>query len=282
MKALPPKPSRAAGCASQSSGNDSWAILAKREQRGSRARCISLTNASDDIVASRLSTLASPLAIIDPNRHYWMPRGLAAPKEAKLGDRLPFLSDECREAVTSWWLAVREQANTPNWDIASTATIGGAEGLLLVEAKAHSGEIKTEGKSVRPRSTATTERKTSERQLSNHARNHAQIEAACGEASTALNAALPGWALSVQSRYQLCNRFAWAWKIASLGIPVVLVYLGFIRADEMSDQGLPFIDGVKWEHLVREHSKGIIPATAWDRAISVNGTPLHAVIRSME
>jgi Putative ATP-dependent Lon protease len=61
-------------------------------------------------------SLASPFAIIDANRHHWMPRGFPAPKEARLGDSVPFVSDECREALTSWWLAVREHANRPNWD----------------------------------------------------------------------------------------------------------------------------------------------------------------------
>ena len=28
----------------------------------------------------------------------------------------------------------------------------------------------------------------------------------------------------------MSNRFAWAWKLADLGVPVVLVYLGFFRA----------------------------------------------------
>jgi hypothetical protein len=88
-----------------------------------------------------------------------------------------------------------------------------------------------------------------------------------------------GWALSVDRNYQLCNRFAWAWKLASLGVPVVLVYLGFLRAEEM---GRPLADGDQWEHLVREHSKGIVPATIWDKPIYINHTPLYAKIHSME
>jgi hypothetical protein len=239
--------------------------LLKRERRGSRARCILLTNGSDEIVARRLSELAAPFAIIDPKRHHWMPRGFAEPKEAKLGNALQFLSDEHREVMTGWWLAVREHANTPNWDIASTATIDGAEGLVLVEAKAHAAEIKIDGKAGEGR-----------------AENHARIDAACREASAALNCILPGWSLSVESHYQLCNRFAWAWRIASLGVPVVLVYLGFLRAEEMHDQGLPLADAKSWDRAVRDHCGGIVPAKVWDQAISIDGTPLHAMIRSME
>jgi len=46
------------------------------------------------------------------------------------------------------------------------------------------------------------------------------------------------WQLSRDSLYQLANRFAWAWKIASLGVPVALVYLGFIAADQMKGRKL--------------------------------------------
>ncbi len=46
-------------------GRDQLATLPKREQRGSRARCILLTSGSDEDVADRLSALAAPFATID-------------------------------------------------------------------------------------------------------------------------------------------------------------------------------------------------------------------------
>jgi len=246
-------------------GDDQLALLPRKERRGSRARCVLLTSGSNEEVAGRLSALAAPFATIDPDDDRWMPRGFADPAEAKLGEALSLLSSDRREAITCWWLAVRERANTPNWDIASTATIDGAKGLVLVEAKAHAAEIKSVGKINKGRT-----------------ENHARIEAACREASAALNVILPGWALSVERNYQLCNRFAWAWKLASLGVPVVLVYLGFLRAEEMRDQGLPLADSDQWEHLVRRHSESIVPATIWDAPVFVHGVPLHAKIHSVE
>ena len=42
-----------------------------------------------------------------------------------------------------------------------------------------------------------------------------------------------------RNHYSLCNRVAWAWKLAQLGVPVVWVYLGFLNATEMLDQGQP-------------------------------------------
>ena len=65
------------------------------------------------------------------------------------------------------------------------------------------------------------------------------------------NAALPGWHLSRDTHYQLTNRFAWAWTIAMLGVPVVLIYLGFLQANDMRDEGAPFVSAADWDRLKR-------------------------------
>jgi hypothetical protein len=75
--------------------------------------------------------------------------------------------------------------------------------------------------------------------MANGLRNHDKIGSAIRQANTNLNLISPGWNLSGDLHYQLSNRFAWSWKLASLGIPVVLVYLGFLNANDMSDQGHP-------------------------------------------
>lgn len=123
--------------------------LPRREQRGSRARCVLLTDGQPQEVASRLSRISAPFASIDAQQHFWMPRGFTAPEEARLGDTTSLLSPEHREIVTSWWLAVRGRANTPNWDIASTASVDGTQGLVLMEAKAHAAELKRAGHGIR-------------------------------------------------------------------------------------------------------------------------------------
>jgi len=207
---------------------------------------------------------------------FWMPQGLPVPTddggwnrsritEAQLDKDDGLLSAEERKEVTNWWLAVlRGDPMTPNWDIACTATIEGRAGLILVEAKAHSGELDTKGK--RP----------------GNPDNHAQIGAAIQEANRNLNAILPGWSLSRDSYYQLANRFAWSWKIASLGIPVILVYLGFLRVEEMRDRGEPFADQDVWENFVKEWSRGIVPDAAWNGSLRVQGAPLRPLLRSLE
>jgi hypothetical protein len=138
--------------------------------------------------------------------------------------------------------------------------------LLLVEAKAHSNELSTRGK-LKPRTPKGW-------------KNHERIEKAIREASAALNRVSPAWALSRDSHYQLCNRFAWAWKLASLGVPVILMYLGFLNADEMAYRGQPFGTAGDWDSVLRAYSRGVVPENIWGQTLHVNDTPLYAVICS--
>lgn len=246
--------------------------LPPKEQRGSRPRCLLLTEGSDNVVAKRLTEIVAPFAKIEAGRHVWMPRGLSEPAEAKLGESPQFLSPAQRKEVRDWWLAVqRANTNTPNWDIAATAAIDGQEGLVLVEAKAHVNELHVAGK---PFSGNGASR-------SNPA-NHAKIGAAIAEANDALNAHLPGFNLSRDSHYQLANRFAWAWKAATLGVPVVLVYLGFLKADEMQNRSQPFAGEAAWTAAMLHHAHGIVPEAAWSQSMMINDTPMRAIIRAVE
>ena len=141
---------------------------------------------------------------------------------------------------------------------------------MLVEAKAHWNELSGAGK-PKPRT-------------ANGWRNHERVDAAIQEANTALNSILSGWALSRDLNYQLSNRFAWAYKLASLRVPVMLIYLGFLSADEMGDCGQPFRTTDDWGRAVRSYGAGMVPDRAWgdrgDNPLDVGGTPLWALIRS--
>jgi len=196
-----------------------------------------------------------------------MPRGLRDYKETTLVDCTYFLTTEKCKVLIEWWLEKPRGAMLPNWDIASTCTIEGRKGLLLIEAKAHDKELSEAGKSK-----PTT---------FNGQLNHERIKLAIDKANSALNKVLKSWALSRDSHYQLGNRFAWAWKLATLGVPVILVYLGFLNATEMSDQGQPFDSSKAWHDCIRSHAKGIVPEGAWEKRIEINGTPLWFLIRSM-
>jgi hypothetical protein len=211
-----------------------------------------------------LTNLVAPFAVVDPARHIWMPQGLSAPAEAKLGEALGFLSPDQRGSITDWWLARTPNANTPNWDLAATATVGGQEGLVLVEAKAHAKELSANGKTG-----------------GGHPANDASIRRAIAEANAGLDAAIPGWSLSRDACYQMANRFAWSWKLATMGVPVVLVYLGFLGAEEMQGYGPLLTDPQSWEWLVKTHARGHVPEGAWGTRLRVGEASLTPLIRSV-
>jgi hypothetical protein len=238
--------------------------------KGSRLRCLEVTRKAPDEVRAFLNKQACPFATVEEAGN-WLPKGFRHPAEAKLGETLDpeFLNGDQREFVTGWWLAVQKKANTPNWDIASRCRIEGRPGLLLVEAKAHRGELSVTGKD--------------DPDGENGERNHEKIAEAIKGAEQGLNGVLPGWALSRDSHYQLCNRFAWAWKLASMGVPVVLVYLGFLNAWDMDDGSRTlFKTPDDWRGSLLKHAAGVVPEAAWEQRLDVGGTPLIPIIRSAE
>lgn len=204
-----------------------------------------------------------------------MPQGFEHTGEATLPEAERLLPEDARLELRRWWLVVASNnARTPNWDIASTCTIDGKVGIVLVEAKAHDQELIK----------AETGRKSIEAPVSGSARrNLLRIDWAIRDASAALaeNTGL-AWALSRDWNYQMSNRFAWAWKLADLGIPVVLVYLGFQRASEMSDQGKPLADASDWEAVVKRHSQALFPAEVWGQRWMCGRSSFVALIRSID
>ncbi len=246
--------------------NETEVTFRTRDFRGSRFRCLLATSLPQPKVAGFLNSLVQPLAEVGEGDWY-MPEGFCKPHEAKLGETSGFLTDEQREEVTNWWLAVRHKANTPNWDIVSTCTIGLRKGLVLVEAKAHAGELKP-----------------NDRLAAENDQNRAKIIVAISEANNGLKSTGWAWSLSSERCYQLSNRFAWAWKVASLGVPVILVYLGFLDAQEM---GQPFASHEAWERCLLAYADECVPRQAWlSDPIQVpspgGSTPLTPLIRSAD
>ena len=108
--------------------------------------------------------------------------------------------------------------------------------------------------------------------------NRKRIGSALKEANAGLQEATGGpWRLSAEHHYQLANRFAWSWKLATLGVPVVLVYLGFLNAVEMTS---PFGSDDDWRDALLEHCRDTIDAACWERTLNIGGTPLLPLIRS--
>jgi hypothetical protein len=152
--------------------------------------------------------------------------------------------------------------------------VEGKPGLLLIEAKAHDKELISE----------ETGRKNIAAPVSASARrNHARIGWCIQDATIALaeDTGLP-WALARDWNYQMSNRFTWAWKLTEYGVPVVLVYLGFLNADHVDDLGIAFRDHAAWESLVKAHSAPLFPEQVWGQRWIFHGKPLIPLIRSIE
>jgi len=147
------------------------------------------------------------------------------------------------------------------------AVRSGTPGLVLVEAKAHDMDLSLKGKVVTDATNAD---------------NHARIGSAIQEANDGLNAILPGWALSRDSHYQVANRFAWAWKLATMDIPVVLVYLGFLNAAEMQDRGDSFPSHQEWRNCMMDHARGLVPPETWESPLLGGNTHLVPLLRSAD
>ena len=243
--------------------------------KGSRPRCVLLVDGDRQSVALRLTDLVNDPWVEVSSDDFWMPRGkptrdangwdTSPADECRLDRDRGFVRQEDRIRLRNWWLAVERGANTPNWDLASTCRVDGERGLLLVEAKAHTGELSDGG-------TAATNRA-----------NLRRIGEAIREANNALAGITGGdWDLSKDHHYQLANRFAWSWKLASLRIPVVLVYLGFLHADEMREgDNRPFSNSEDWADVLKKHAQGVVDEACWETRLEVDGIPLVPMLRTL-
>ena len=244
--------------------------LARNQRRGSKPRCHLLTHGSKEQVAARLTALIAPWGQVRPS-DAWKPEGFDNLEEAQLHKAPRLLEDGVSQQLQSWWLSIAtEKTMTPNWDIASTCLIEGMQGLLLVEAKAYDNELNTDGRT--PGADPFNER----------AVNHKQICKAVANANSELNKLVPGWNLSQDSHYQLVNRFAWSWKLATLGIPVILVYLGFLNAKDMQDKGRIFENYEDWRKLMLSHGDKIIPASVWETKLHCGKAAFTPLLRTVE
>ncbi|MBM4049880.1 MAG: hypothetical protein FJ279_32695 [Planctomycetes bacterium] len=196
-----------------------------------------------------------------------MPRGHANDEEARLELHGQSLLQGAVDwdVLHHWWLNHNGRANTPNWDLASTCSIKGRRGLVLVEAKAHVEELDVAGKSLEP-------------DASHHSQsNHVRIGWAIEEASRALARMVPGVCLSRDSHYQLANRVAFAWKLATMGLDVVLVYMGFTGDSAV---GVQLRDQRHWRQTMEDHARGILPPAFFDQEIACGLASMQMLVRS--
>jgi hypothetical protein len=99
-------------------------------------------------------------------------------------------------------------------------------------------------------------------------------------ARVALEEKLPGILISRDRSYQLSNRIAFAWRLASLGIPTVLVYLGFIGDKGIWQAGAPFNSQDHWERIFKGHLSAVCPLKILDGPISAGAADFWLQVRS--
>ncbi|WP_439395162.1 hypothetical protein ACRQ5Q_39370 [Bradyrhizobium sp. PMVTL-01] len=193
-----------------------------------------------------------------------MPSGWDSPDEARFGQNSGGLvAPALDQQLSDWWLVNKRGANIPNWDLACQALHqGNRPALVLVEAKAYVREFTDEGKG----------------HGSQNEQNAARITSAIQEAATDLSRHAPGVKISADAWYQFSNRIAWAWKLASLGTPTALVYLGFTGDKGIAPDYLK--DDAHWKDVVISSTQHIFPASLWDCPLDANGTPLWVLLRS--
>jgi hypothetical protein len=242
-----------------------------KQEKGSKYRCFLLSiSKNKEIVKFLNEFISSPDEVTD--KDCWQPNANGNPGETTLTNLSEFLSDENNIDLRNWWLDPGiARGKLPTWDFVSSYTSNeNQKGLILIEAKAHNREFNT----------------TSDKCGSQSKQHSSSISEAVREANYGLNnlkqfqneSNEDEFKLKIEKAYQLSNRFAFAWKLANEGIPVVLVYLGFLNAEEMGNNFFQKHDD--WHNYVINKTKSIIPQQAWNQTFEVNGTPLTFLIKS--
>lgn len=248
------------------------------DRHASRLRCLELTGWSKRSTAKTLTSLIKGCGSVDPE-DVWAPHGENNPEEPRLDETAGLIKDpDLKNILRKWWVFPDSKFRTPPWDIASTCTVDARPGILLIEAKAHLGELNSDRISTREK------------------RNVKHIQSALDEAAEGWNNVLEDHTeqrgfkrshkvkLTTHAHYTLSSQFAFAWKLAALGVPVILVYLGFLNALEPDekDTRISFSNHTLWSRCVFEKTSKPLPEEIWDETFMVNGTPLTILRRSIE
>jgi hypothetical protein len=238
-------------------------MLAEGRAAGSRMHMLDWLDGGT--FAPSINELLRPTGLFVPQSGKRMPSGWNNTGEARLGMGCGGIIDDSLNAILlTWWLAKAGRGNIPNWDLACQALYhGDRPAIVLAEAKAYVKEFTDGAGGGGARDSDNRER----------------IAAAIEEARSGLSVHAPGIGISSDRWYQFSNRIAFAWKLASNGIPTALMYLGFL-----SDRGISvdaFRDHEHWKGTVLDNTRDVFPASGWERPLDIDGTPLWLLIRSL-
>jgi len=222
-----------------------------------------------------LHQMVAPIGCSIDSAAIYQPQGSVNAAETQLIDAgTKFVSPEQSRILKDWWLKYQQGARLPTWDLAVTAMLPPHQrALILVEAKAHAKELCRNGKDV-------AVRKTPDQQLRSNA-NHLQIQEAIKQANDYLSHSIPGINFSSAECYQFANRVAWAWKLASLGVPVALVYLGFVGDKEIAQTGT-FSTAADWYRAFVDHIVNHFPISHLGHEIPCGQASFWLIVRALE
>ena len=111
--------------------------------------------------------------------------------------------------------------------------------------------------------------------------NHERIAAAIVEANVGLQVNAPGILLSRDNNYQLSNRVAYAWKLASMGIPIALIYLGFIGDENIAIDPHRLVVAIDWNLAFNFHTATSFPVAYQEQRIDCGAASFWLLVRSL-
>ncbi|MDD2423226.1 MAG: hypothetical protein PHT37_01700 [Candidatus Cloacimonetes bacterium] len=231
-------------------------ILNDFGKKGSQLRCLLFAGLGKEKIQEQLLKIINQknkdkIDVCFPENEdfIYYPQGLQNQTEIQLDKvKIPIKGSTAYcDVINQWWLAISRK--TPTWDFVCTANIDGRQGLILIEAKAHKGELVKE---LDP----------------SHAKDGSLNRSKIEQALDSINIQY-GYKLSADDYYQLSNRIAWSMKLASEGIPVILIYLGCLNTVDMSITKNDYLFDTtnKWVDLVRDYSQNI-DFSDWEKTIS--------------
>lgn len=170
-----------------------------------------------------------------------------------------------------WWLCHKTGLNKrPTWDLLCHITVRDRPGLLLVETKAHVREMLEQDKKTAPGAGSKS------------MQNDRQIKQRIVETNDKLNAlGIGSFYLSTKDHYQLANRLSYLAKLASDGVPTVLLYLGWLKSPSWPRDF--FRDDAHWHDVVTNHMNEVVPSVFSEKCFSFStGGSMHMLIRSLD
>ncbi|HVC92748.1 MAG TPA: hypothetical protein VND64_03610 [Pirellulales bacterium] len=241
--------------------------------RGSRKHILDLVSSRNFV--STVNRLFSDTDIRLAEPSYPRPYGRATPadwREYEIEEymrALPF--PENKTLDLKWWFPNKTGLNRrPTWDLLCQLDVGGRPGLLLVEAKAHVREMLEQDKKRDP--TLSDESKANDRQIKSNIMRTNKVLSDLGAGR---------FLLSADNHYQLANRIAYLCKLANDGIPVVLLYLGWLNSPAWPRDC--FRDQAHWQQVMHKYMAGVVPASFPERLFKFHDRgSMQMLIRSAD